>query len=39
MKFLNTCKAVALTVLLSIAALPATAQSLTTTYATNNSGS
>ena len=37
MKFLNTCKAVALTVLLSIAALPATAQSLTTTYATNNS--
>jgi hypothetical protein len=36
MKFLSKCKAVALTVLLSIAALPAMAQSLTTTYATNN---
>jgi hypothetical protein len=36
MKFLNMCKAVALTALLSIAALPAMAQSLTTTYATNN---
>ncbi len=37
MKFLRMCKAVALTALLSIAALPAMAQSLTTTYATNNS--
>ena len=37
MKFLSMCKAVALTVLLSIAALPAVAQSLTTTYASNNS--
>ncbi|WP_271680198.1 hypothetical protein [Thermomonas mangrovi] len=33
MKFLRMCKAVALTALLSIAALPAMAQSLTTTYA------
>ena len=37
MKFLSFCKAAALTALLSIAALPALAQSLTTTYATNNS--
>ena len=37
MKFLNMCKAVALTTLLSIAAMPAVAQSLTTTYASNNS--
>ena len=37
MKFLRMCKAVALTALLSIAALPAMAQSLTTTYAGGNS--
>ena len=36
MKFLRMCKAVALTALLSIAALPAMAQSLTTTYAGGN---
>jgi hypothetical protein len=37
MKFLSMCKTVALTVLLSIAALPAMAQSLSTTYAGGNS--
>ena len=37
MKFLNICKAVALTLLLSIAALPAVAQSLSTTYGAGNS--
>jgi hypothetical protein len=36
MKFLSMCKSVALTVLLSIAALPAMAQSLTTTYEGGN---
>ena len=37
MKFLSLCKAIAFTALLSIAALPAMAQSLTTTYAGGNS--
>lgn len=36
MKFLSTWKSVALAILLSVCALPAMAQSLTTTYASNN---
>ena len=37
MRFINMCKAVAMTALLSIAAMPALGQSLTTTYSGGNS--